>query len=342
MSQPQSPDKPPRAVEMLNLIIGYWISKLIHEAARLNLADHLRDGPRAVADLAKATDVDAAGLYRVLRALASIGVFAEDDEGRFGLTPLAETLRTDSPDSLRDFALMMGESYNWQAWDQLHDGVTGAGVPFRQVFGMQAFEYLAQHPEDEIIFGRSMASISATENPAIAAALELAEVRTLVDVGGSRGHLLATILRHHTHLSGVLFDLPQVVEAARQGPYLAGDLAARVSFVEGSFFEGVPQGRDAYIMKYILHDWNDAECEQILTHCRSAMAPGGTVLVVDTVIEPGNEPQWGKLLDINMMALTGGRERKAAEFAQLFERAGLRLEKIIATECPLSVMVGRV
>jgi hypothetical protein len=326
---------------MLNLIVGYWVSKMIHEVARLGVADHLRAGPLSAAELARIAGADAAGLQRVLRALASVGVFSEDTSGRFALTPLGETLRSDRPDSLHDFALMMCESYNWQAWDRLHVGVTGTGVPFRQVFGMQLFEYLAQHPPDEAVFGRSMTSISGAENPAVAAALDLSGVRSLVDVGGSRGHLLDTVLRRHVAVRGVLFDLPQVVAGAAAGPYLGGEIAERVSFVGGSFFEGVPHGHDAYMMKYVLHDWNDDECAQILTHCRKAMAPGGRVLVVDTVIEPGNAPQWGKLLDINMMVLTGGRERTAGEFAELFERVGLRLEAVIPTGCPVSVMVGR-
>lgn len=342
VSNPESPNQRPLAVDMLNLIVGYWISKMIHEVARLDIADHLRGGPRSAAELAQLAGADAAGLGRVLRALASVGVFTEDASGRFAATPLGETLRSDRPDSMRDFALMMCESYNWQAWDHLHAGVTGKDVPFREVFGLPVFEYLAGHPADEAVFARSMTSISGAENPAVAAALDLTGVRSLVDVGGSRGHLLDNVLRHHPGVRGVLFDLPQVVAAAESGPYLGGDLAERVAFIGGSFFDGVPAGHDAYMMKYILHDWSDDECRTILTHCRNAMAPGGRVFVVDTVIEPGNAPQWGKLLDINMMVITGGRERTQPEFAELFASAGLRLDAVVSTGCPVSVLVGRI
>ena len=163
-----------------------------------------------------------------------------------------------------------------------------------------------------------------------------------MDVGGSGGRLLAEVLRHPAEAEGTLFDLPQVIGSAKNGPFLnSADIADRVSFVAGSFFETVPPGADAYMMKYILHDWSDDECQQILTNCRQAMAPGGCVLAIDSVIATGNDPQWGKLLDVNMMVLTSGRERTEAEFRALFDGAGLRLHRVVPTQCPLSIVVGK-
>jgi len=327
---------------MLDLITGYWVSKMVFVAAQLGIADQMRDGARSAEELAKAVGVQPQRLLRLLRALASVGVFAEDASGHFGLSELGETLRSDRPDSMRDFALMMVDSVNWEAWNALGDGIEAEATPFEKVFGKGCFEYLAEHPEDEAVFARSMASISAMENPAVAAALDLSEVGTLVDIGGSAGHLLATVLGHHEGVRGTLFDMPQIVEKAKAGPFLTNPaIAERVSFASGDFFRSVPEGADAYMMKYILHDWNDDQCVQILSNCREAMAPGGRIYVVDSVIEAGNGPQWGKLLDINMLVLTGGRERTAAEFGALFDRAGLQVERVAPTQCPLGIVVGK-
>ena len=331
----------PLTSQMLDLIDGYWISKMIHVIAEVNVADALRDGPRSPADLACYLSLDADRLYLVLRALAGVGLFLEDAQGHFALTPLGETLRTDRPDSMRAFARMMPASYNWRAWDELASGVTSKTIPFETAFGKHTFEYLAEHSADETVFAEAMTSVSGAENPAVTAAIDLDNIETLVDLGGSAGHLLASVLAHHEGVRGVLFDQPQVVEVAKAAPFLSQPgVAERVTYEGGDFFTAVPAGLDGYMMKYILHDWNDDQCEQILRNCREAMAPGGRVFVVDNVIHPGNDLSWGKLLDINMLVLTGGSERTEAQFAVLFERAGLRLDRVIPTACPLSIVVG--
>ena len=338
MTEEKTPEKPP-PLQMLDLIIGYWISQLIYVAARLGLADALEQGPTKVDDLANQANVDARALYRMMRALASVGVFAEADPGVFSLTPLADTLRSDRPDSMRDFALMMVEGYNWKSWQDLHESVKDEKIAFDRVHDMPIFEYFEKHPEHREVFARSMASLSGTENPAVAEGYDFSKIGMLVDVGGSQGHLLATILNHHAGVKGVLFDRPSVIEQAKRAPFLQGDgLDGRVTFEGGDFFQEVPAGGDGYLMKYVLHDWNDEQCVTILSHCREAMNPDGRVLVVDTVVAPANEPQWGKLMDINMLVLTGGRERTEAEFTELFEKAGLRLDAVYPTQCPLSVV----
>jgi hypothetical protein len=266
-------------------------------------------------------------------------VFSEDARGRFRLTPLGQTLRSGCPGSLRDFALMIVERYNYRSWERLTDALVQGGSAFELEFGQPIFEYLRDHPDDDRQFSASMASISATENDAVARAYAFRRHARLVDVGGAHGHLLATILRHDKKLRGVLYDQPQVVAGAEASGFVsAPGVRERCEVVGGSFFDGVPAGADAYLMKYILHDWDDAKCARSLGHCRDAMAPGGRVLVADRVIAPGNGPDWSKWLDINMLVGPGGQERTRDEFAALFESAGLKLVKVHATRSLLSVL----
>jgi O-methyltransferase domain/Dimerisation domain len=330
---------PPQAV-LFNLITGRWVSQLIYVAARLELADLLKHGPRTAEELATAAEVQAPALYRVLRALASVGIFAETKNKRFKLTPLAVTLQKAVPGSMRAAALMLGEKYLEASWAQLLHGVKTGETPFHKVHGVPLFEYLEKHPEDLRIFGESMTSVSATENPAIAAAYKFSGIRTLVDVGGGNGSLLAAILKANSKLKGVLFDLPSVSARANQDRHVtAKGIAERCTLESGNFFAAVPKGGDAYLMKRTLHDWDDERCEKILSNCHDAMSEKGKVLVVDAVIAPGNEPDRGKLLDIQMLII-GGRERTKQEFATLFRRAGLKLTRVLPTKCPLSIVEG--
>lgn len=329
----------PLPAQMLDLVTAYWTSQMVFVVARLGVADHMKKGAKPVTELAAAVGADAQRLHRVLRALAASGLFVEKGAGRFALTELGATLRSDVPFSMRNFALMMVDDYNWLAWEKLHAGVVQPMTPFEISPGGKIFEYLHAHPDKLRVFAESMSSISGAECPAIAAGYEFGRIGHLVDVGGSQGHLLAAVLRAHPGVKGTLFDMPPVVEQAKQASFLqAKDLAGRIDFVAGDFFAGVPQGADGYVMKYILHDWNDELCVQILTHCRQAMKKGGRVLVVDNVVPPGNDPHWGKQLDINMLVLTGGRERTVADFKQLFDRSGLKLKKVHPTACPLSIV----
>ena len=331
----------PLPAAMLDLIIGYWVSQLVHVVAKLGLADLLKGGPKSSADLARSVGADPQTLHRVLRALAGVGVFAERKDGRFALTPLGATLRSDRPDSMRAFAIMMVADYWVQAWADLLQSVKTGQTAFDRVHGLKVFDYFGKHPDKAREFGEAMTSISGTENPVVAAACDFSNVGTLVDVGGSHGHLLAAILKANPKLKGVLFDLPQVLDQARGAPYVgAREIAGRIELAPGDFFRSVPAGADAYIMKYIIHDWNDDLCVKILENCRRAMAPNGRVIVVDTVIPPGNDPHWGKLLDINMLVGPGGRERTRSEFGQLFKRAGLKVKRIIPTASPLSIVEG--
>jgi SAM-dependent methyltransferase len=328
---------------MRNLIAGYWVSRLIYVAAKLGIADLLKDGPRTAGDLSVAAGVDASALYRVLRTLSGYGLFSESTGKRFKLTPLGATLRTDVPASMNAFALMLVEKHVWDAWEQLIFAVRTGQLPFDKIFGVPFYKYLEQHPDDLKVFGESMTSLSGTENPEIAAAYQKiqksAGIRTLVDVGGGHGSLLAMILKKHAALRGVLFDLPPVIARAQNERHVtAKGIADRCTLVPGSFFESVPAGGDAYLLKYILHNWDDESSLKILTNCREAMNPKGRILVADPVIPPGDKPDWGKLLDIQMMVVVSGKERTKEEFAALFKRAGLKLTRVIPTRCPLSLV----
>jgi SAM-dependent methyltransferase len=334
-----APRRPAAIDSLRGLITGYWASQLIFVAAKLNLADVLATGPMKAEAIAKEVGAHGPSLYRILRTLAGIGIFAEDSKGRFKLTPMAQFLRSDHPTSLLDYVLMIVDDYNWQAWgDLMHTAKTGE-TAFEHVFKMPGFEYLAQHPHKERAFSAAMASVTRTHNRAIVKTIPLSGARHIVDVGGAHGNLLTAILRRHKKLRGTLFDLPQVVAAAPEAGFVsAPEIEARCELAGGDFFDSVPEGADAYVMKSILHDWDDDSSVKILANCRKAMAKDGRIFIVDYVIPKGNGPHPGKFMDVNMMALAGGKERTKEEFAALLKRARLKLSRVIPTDIPLSIV----
>lgn len=336
----QPPTALPPEIQVLQMILGKVTTLLLFVAARLGLADLLKDGPRSIEHLASAAGVHARSLYRVMRALASLGVFAETEPGHFALTPLAETLRSDVPGSLRDLAIWNGCEFHNLAWADILHGVQTGESNFRHRFGMTVFEHMDRHLADSAIFQNACTAISGREAAWVREAYDFSGFRTLVDVGGGNGKLLATLLQDHPSLKGVLFDLPSVVEGAH-GLFRAEGLEGRYEIVGGDFFKAAPQGGAAYLLKHIIHNWDDERCRKILGNCRDAMAPDGKVLVMDPVILPGNDPFLGKLFDIEMLVMTeGGVERTESEFEELFASAGLKLNRIVPTESFLSVIEG--
>jgi SAM-dependent methyltransferase len=326
---------------MLERIAAYWQSQLVFVAAKLGVADALVAGPLTVNEIAARVGAHPPYLGRILRALASVGIFASDPHGRFHLTRLAQTLRSDHPESLRNFALMLVDDYNWAAWGALEHTVRTGEPAFEHVHGAPAFPWMRAHPEKERMFSASMASISVMENAAVTRAYAFGKLRKVVDLGGAHGHLMVSILRSYVKVRGVLFDQPPVIEEALKSGHLgAPDLASRCEVVGGDFFESVPEGADAYVMKYIIHDWDDDQSVRILQNCRKAMADDGRVLVIDHVVAAGNRFDWGKLMDINMMVMLGSKERTKDEFRQLFARAGLRLKRVVRTASSLSILEG--
>jgi hypothetical protein len=327
---------------ILGIALSYLVSRSLHVAAELGIADLLKDGPKSVEELARATGAHQLSLHRLLRTLSGYGIFSEASPGKFQLTPAAALLQTGTPDSLLDavkmVADMTGDGSWWNTIGNLQDSVLTGEAVFSRVHGMGFFEYLTQHPEAGAWFDRGLANFAAPENAAIVAAYDFTEFKRVVDVGGGRGGLLAEILKSHPSLKGILYDLPQVV---RDPAYLAAaGLLDRCEIIGGNFFESLPGGGGVYILKRILHDWSDQRCLEILRSCREAMDDNARLLVVDAVLPVGDEPHPGKVMDILMMALSEGLERTEQEFCELYERAGFKLTNVIPTRSVLSIVEG--
>jgi hypothetical protein len=329
----------PPPLVLMQMATGYIVSQALYVAAKLQIADHLKDGPRTSEELAQAVGADARFLYRVLRALASVGVFAETEEGSFTLTPTAELLRTDVQGSMHAMVVWMNEPFHWRVFEEMLGSVKTGQLAFKQVFGMEPFPYFVQNPEVARIFDNAMTSFSLISAPAVTAAYDFSSIKKIVDVAGGHGLLISSILKANPHLQGVLFDMPTVIEGAGRLIEEAG-VADRCGKVAGDFFEAVPAGGDAYIMKHIIHDWDDERALTILKNCHRAMTENGKLLLVEVVLPPGNEPSFGKIMDIEMMLLPGGTERTEAEYRALFAAAGFRLTRVVPTQSPASVIEG--
>jgi hypothetical protein len=335
MSDPTSAALPP--VAYLSQLIGntgYVHAILV--AANLGLADLLKNGPLSVADLAEATGSHAGSLYRMLRALASRGIFSEDADRRFSLTALADPLRSDAPDSIHNWALFVGSEAELQTWAHLSYSVRTGRPAFEHVFGKSWFDYLDEQPEMARIFNKLMTDGSTSDAAAIIEAYDFSVYRKIVDIGGGHGALLARILEQATQSSGVLFDAPSVIAGATAIDTQVNQ--GRAEKVAGSFFEAVPNGGDAYVLKYIIHDWDDERAIVILKNCRQAMAENGRVLLVEMVIPAGNAPSPGKFLDLEMLLYFYSRERTEAEYRDLLQQAGLELITITPTASPFSII----
>jgi hypothetical protein len=333
----QATPQPTPRVQLLRMMTASWLSQAIYAAAKLELADRLAGGPQHPDELAQAADADPKAVYRLLRALAGFGIFVEDEAGRFSLTPMGELLGSDRPDSVRSLAVMMGEEL-YQAWGSLLYSVRTGQPAFEQVFGKTLFDYLKSTPESGATFDACMGTIHGAESDSVVAAYDFDSCRTVVDVGGGVGSLLQAVLRSCPDVRGVLFDLPEVIERAQESVTTAG-LDGRCELVSGSFFDSVPAGGDIYLLRHVIHDWDDEKAANVLRNCRQAMPDHGRLLVVETIIPPGNEPGVGKVLDLNMLVVVGGQERTRAEFESLFASAGLHLKQIIPTSVPrLSIL----
>jgi hypothetical protein len=320
------------------MVDGYRVAQALHVAATLGIADLLTDGPRSIDDLAEATGTDASALFRLLRALAGSGVFAETDNG-FSLTPLARYLRTGVPGSVRGWAMHIGQPSFWQSWGHLLDSVKTNEPAFPSLYGMSPWEYREAHPEANAIFNQAMTELAAGVVDAVLESYDFSGIGVLVDVGGGEGALLAAILGAYPALRGILFDQAHVVTDARAVFERAG-VAARAEVVEGSFFDAVPAGADAYLLKSIIHDWDDTSAVRILRACCTAIAATGKLLRVERVIQPGNDPDPAKYTDLNMLVMLGGRERTADDFGALYTQAGFHLTRIVPTLSGFSVIEG--
>ncbi len=300
------------------------------------MADHLRNGPLPVKDLADAVGVLPRPLYRTLRALASVGVFARESDGRFRLNPLADLLRADGPDSMWAMAVMFGEEQD-RCWGDLLETLRTGAPAFERLYGRPVFAYLGEHPEQARVFDTAMAGFSRRGLQALLDAYDLSDVGTLADVGGGTGTNLAGILGHYRAMRGLLFDQPQVVARARLHLKAAG-VADRCAVIAGNFFETIPGGAEAYLMRHILHDWDDAQAGRILDNLRRVMTARGRLLVVEVVLPDGDGQPFGKWLDLHMQVVLGSQERTETEYRQLFAAHGFRLNRVVPTADDYSVI----
>lgn len=328
---------PPPNMILMQMVFGKAVTQAVSVAARFRLADHMATGPKTATELAQAAGLHAGHLFRILRALVSVGVFAGDAEGRFSLTPMGDFLRSDVPGSVRAIATYVCDPWSWKPWGDLA-GCAKTGEPaFERVFGEGVFDYLGKHPEEAATFNAGMTGFSQAAAKAVINAYDFRPFRHIVDVGGGHGAMLCAILEAYTMARGVVFDAPQVVAGAT-GPIRGAGLSDRCTTEGGDFFTSVPAGGDLYLLKHIIHDWNDAKATQILKCVRAAIPATGKLVLVEMVVPPGFGPGFAPLLDLEMMVLCDGKERTESEYRDLLAGAGFRLSRIVPTEGPHSLV----
>jgi hypothetical protein len=329
---------PPAHVGIFQLLNGAHVAGAVSCLAQLGIPDLLEAVPKSPEELAGAIGANPQALYRLMRATASVGVLSEGSEGKFSHTEMSAVLRRDAKPSLRAFAIMGGREWHGRGWSHLEYCVRTGKQALEQIYGAPIFEYLKQNPVEGQIFNDAMTEISMIDSPAVAAAYNFEDIHSIVDIGGGHGLLLATILTKNSHLSGTLYEMPHVLAGAKSGPLQP--VMERCTLVSGDMFSAVPAGADAYIMKHIIHDWPDGLCIQMLKACRASVNAGGKILVVDNVIQPGNNFSPGKFLDLQMLIFPSGHERTEQQFRDLFAAAGWRLTRIIPTVIPDSIVEG--
>jgi precorrin-6B methylase 2 len=323
--------------EVRRLIMGFRTTQLVYVAARLGIPDKLADGPQDACTLARTVGAHPRALYRLLRALAGLGIFTETADGRFEVTPLGQTLRRDTPGSLRDVALLYGDDWLWSAYGSLSHSVMTGRPAFEHVHGQTFYDYLHNRPDSAVTFDRAMTGFSEQEAAAILDAYDFSGASTLVDIGSGQGALMIAVLRAHPKMRAILFDQTGVVEQAHKVAADAG-VTGRVTIAPGDFFEYVPAGGDVYVLKSVLHNWEDPEAIDILRNCRDVMSNGSRLLVVERVLPEGNGPSEAKLFDINMLVVPGGLERTTTEYQNVLEAAGFELRRVIPTKAAVSIL----
>jgi hypothetical protein len=321
----------------LRNLLSYNTTQMVYVAARLGIADLLAEGPRDADDLARTVGAHPRSLYRLLRALTHVGVFAEDAQRRFRLTPTAELLRADAPGSMRAFVLSYGENWWWEPWGRLLETVQIGTTAFERAMGQSFFEYLDAHPQAAAVFNANMTAMTERDVPEVVTTYDFSGAGLLVDVGGGHGALVSAILQAGGRAAAMLFDRASVIEGARAHLAAAG-LADRCKLVAGSFFEAIPEGGDTYTLKDIIHDWDNERALAILRNCRRAMGTDAKLLLIERVLPADGESAIGKVIDVTMMVLTGGMERTESEYRALLEQAGFSLRRVVYTHSGASVL----
>ena len=315
------------------LIMGFRTTQIIATAAKLDLAARLEDGPQSAAQLAAATKTNEERLYRLLRALTSLGILEKNEDATFSLAPLGSLLRGDVSGSLRNVAILYGEPWLWEAYAQLPYSIENATPAFDYAHGRGLYDFLKQNPSAAENFNKAMTAFSDHEAEAVKKAYSFSTAKTIVDIGGGQGLFVLSLLKTHPHLSGVVFDLPLVINSIND----AG-LNDRVNYVSGDFFQEVYGGGDVYILKSVLHNWDDQSCVKILQNCHKAMQPAARLLIIERVLPKGNEKSEAILFDINMLVMTEGQERTEGEYKRLLEASGFILHQVIGTESAVSIL----
>ena len=331
----------PPQVKMLQLMNAYRLAKSISLAAELGIADLLADGPKSSKELAQATGTHAQSLYRLLRALASFNIFVEDENGLFGLTPRAALLQTNIPGSIRAYAIVQGQEWHWRMWGGiLHSVKTGEPV-FDKIYGMEFQDYYNQNPEVAKYFDAAMVGVLAMTDTSIMGSYDFSSFGKVVDVGTggqADGNLIASILKKNPTMQGIYFDTPSRVETAKRVVEAQG-LAERCEIAAGDIFESFPSGGDAYIVKNLVHDYDDERAVKLLKNCHSAITENGKLLVVEMIIPPGNEQSLAKIVDVEALIMAAGAvERTEDQYRELLEAAGFKLTNVVSTRSPMSIL----
>jgi hypothetical protein len=321
---------------LFQMATGYWLSQAIYVAAKLGIADLLENGAKSSVELASAASCDPPSLLRVLRALSSAGVLSQVGGDSFSLARLGSALRSNIPGSLRNIVITIGEIHYLACGELLHTVQTGSPA-FNRVFGASLFEYLQRNPHASGAFSRGMTDLSCLLARAVLLAYDFSEIASIVDVGGGEGELLRSILELYPEMMGTVFDLPNELCSTRCN----GNGSGRYSYVPGNFFDSVPENAEAYVLCGVLHDWSDERARIILRNCRKAIAKDGRVLIIETIVPKTNVASFSKLLDINMMVMTSGRERTQSEFRALLDAADFKVTRIISTLAPQSIIEAR-
>jgi hypothetical protein len=324
------------AGRMMQMITGYWVTQVVHAAATFSIADHLAKAPATAEDIANAEGTDPSATFRLLRTCASLGMVKYDGNSRFAGTSLLDTLRKDSPQSLRAIAVSWPLPGLWLPWGRFADAVKTGKSQTVPALGAGLFEYFATNAAEAAAFTESMTSLTSTIARETAKRINARGANIAADIGGAGGAMLHALLQLHPDLQGILFDRPQVVAAAPAEAAKLG-FAERITSIGGDFFESVPEA-DLYLLKHILHDWDDETCICILKNCRRALRPRGRIAVIELLLGEIGAPGIAPLYEANMMVISSGRERSLVEFQRLFEAAGLGAAKVTTTNTPMVIL----
>jgi hypothetical protein len=335
--EPGADAAPPPAAQVLQMVLSCLIAQMVHAFVKHGLPDHLAGRPRTAGDLAKVTGLHEESLRRLLRALTGLGMVTQKVPGQFELTPLSSVLTTDDSSGVREMVLLI-ENLWWPAWAQFPDAIATGRTGTELAHDATLFEFLEQHPSEQAMFIKAMNGINFGQSDAVAEAYDFRDARRVIDIGGGNGTGIAAVLQRYRDVHGVLFDLPSVTE---EGGTALGEHAARCELIGGDFFDSVPGGGDVYLLSHVIHDWDRDQCITILRNCREAMAPGGRILIIETVIAPGDGPDLAKVSDMAMLAFTGGMERTEEEYRDLLAAAGLTLTHVIPTQSPVSIVEAK-